>query len=338
MKVDAPLFSTSLANVRALAEAQRAAGYDGVYTFDGPYDPFLPLAAVAADVGSSGLELGTGVAIAFARNPMTVAQAAHDLHASTGGRFFLGLGSQIKPHVEHRFSMPWGKPVSRMKEFVQALRAIFDSWNLNKPLKFQGEFYSHTLMPPMMKQPPTKHGAPPILVAGVGEPMLRAAGEVADGYIVHPFHSMKYLDTFARPALEAGIETSGRSKDAFQWVVQSLVITGADAAEMARAREAVRNQIAFYASTPAYKPVLDAEGHGELMEELRAMTKEGRWFEMGAKITDSMLETLAVIGTPEEAGAELRRRYGSFAARVGVGTPIPLSLEASSRLVRSIRG
>lgn len=334
MKIDGPLFSKSLADVRELAATQRAAGYDGLYTFDGPFDPFLPLAALAMD---GGLDLSTGVAIAFARTPMTVAQLAHDLHATTGGRFLLGLGSQIKPHIEHRFSMPWGKPVLRMREFVAALRAIFDCWNLGTPLKFQGEYYSHTLMPPMMKQPPTGHGAPPIILAGVGEPMLRAAGEVADGYIVHPFHSLKYLDTFALPALRAGQSLSTRNPDDFQIVAQVSVITGSDAQEMARTREAVRHQVAFYASTPAYKPVLDAEGFGDLQEELRAMTKEGRWMEMGSKITDAMLERFAVIGTPEEAGAELKRRYSGVASRIGIGTPLPLSLDASKRLVSAAR-
>ncbi len=334
MKLDGPLFSSSLTQVRALAATQREAGYDGLYTFDGPYDPFLPLAALAS---ADSLDLGTGVAIAFARNPMTVAQAAHDLHATTGGRFFLGLGSQIRPHVEHRFSMPWGKPVARMKEFVAALRAIFASWNQGTTLRFEGEFYSHTLMPPMMKQPPTGHGAPPILVAGVGEPMLRAAGEVADGYVVHPFHSPAYLERYALPALEAGRVAAGRTQDGFSVVAQLLVVTGEDERELARVREAVRHQIAFYASTPAYKPVLDAEGFGELMEELRAMTKAGRWLEMGARIGDDVLARYAIVGTPEEAGALIAQRYGRIAARVGVGTPLPLSLEASRRLVAAVR-
>ncbi len=334
MKLDGPLFSSSLTQVRALAATQREAGYDGLYTFDGPYDPFLPLAALAS---ADSLDLGTGVAIAFARNPMTVAQAAHDLHATTGGRFFLGLGSQIRPHVEHRFSMPWGKPVARMKEFVAALRAIFASWNQGTTLRFEGEFYSHTLMPPMMKQPPTGHGAPPILVAGVGEPMLRAAGEVADGYVVHPFHSPAYLERYALPALEAGRVAAGRTQDGFSVVAPLFVVTGEDERELARVREAVRHQIAFYASTPAYKPVLDAEGFGELMEELRAMTKAGRWLEMGARIGDDVLARYAIVGTPEEAGALIAQRYGRIAARVGVGTPLPLSLEASRRLVAAVR-
>lgn len=333
MKFDAPLFSTGLARIGALADAQREAGYDGLYTFDGPYDPFLPLAAIAT---RGGVDLGTGVAIAFARNPMIVAQVAHDLHAATGGRFFLGLGSQIKPHVEHRFGMPWGKPVARMKEFVGALRAIFACWNLGKELRFEGEFYSHTLMPPMMRQTPTGHGAPPILLAGVGEPMLRAAGEVADGYVIHPFHSMKYIETFAKPALDAGRALSSHTE--FQIAAQVMCITGADEREFETTRSAIRHQIAFYASTPAYRPVLEAEGFGELQEELRAMTKRGEWMEMGAKITDEMLTRFAVVGTPEEVGRELRSRYGALASRVAVGTPLQLSVEASSRILAAARG
>jgi len=335
MKIDAPLFSTSLARVAALADAQREAGYDGLYTFDGPYDPFLPLAALAA---RADVDLATGVAIAFARNPMTVAQVAHDLHASSGGRFTLGLGSQIKPHVEHRFGMPWGKPVARMKEFVRALRAIFDCWNLGKELRFEGEFYSHTLMPPMMRQAPTGHGAPPILIAGVGAPMLRAAGEVADGYVIHPFHSTRYFETYAKPALDEGIQVSGRDPASFRIVAQVLCVTGKDERELETTRTAVRNQIAFYASTPAYKPVLEAEGLGELQEELRAMTKRGEWMAMGEKITDAVLERYALVGSPEDVGRMLRDRYGAFASRVAVGTPVALSVEASSRLLAAARG
>ncbi len=334
MKIDGPLFSTSLADVRGLATRQMQAGFDGLFTFDGPYDPFLPLAAIAAPGGP---ELSTGVAIAFARNPMTVAQAAHDLQATTGGRFALGLGSQIRPHVEHRFGMPWGRPVARMKEFIAALRAIFASWDEGAPLRFEGEFYSHTLMPPMMKQRPSGHPAPPILLAGVGEPMLRAAGEVADGYVVHPFHSALYLERVARPALAAGLEAAGKDPAKFQVVVQALCVTGADERELAATREAVRHQIAFYASTPAYKPVLEAEGLGEIHDELRAMTKRGEWLAMATRISDDALSRFALLGTPEEVGRALKERYGATAARVAIGTPVPLSVEASRRLVAAAR-
>lgn len=334
MKLDAPLFSTSLTRVGAIAEAQIGAGFDGLYTFDGPYDPFLPLATLAT---RGDVDLATGVAIAFARNPMTVAQMAHDLHAASGGRFTLGLGSQIKPHVEHRFAMPWGKPVARMKEFVRALRAIFACWNDGAELRFEGEFYSHTLMPPMMKPAPTGHGAPPILLAGVGEPMLRAAGEVADGYVIHPFHSARYLETVARPALDAGLAASGRDPKSFRITAQVLCVTGADERELEATRQAVRAQIAFYASTPAYRPVLDAEGVGELQEELRVMTKRGEWLAMGSRISDDLLARCAVVGTPEQVGAELRARYGGVAERVAIATPLALSAEASSRLVAAAR-
>ncbi len=335
MKIDGPLFSTSLADVRPLAARQQEAGFDGLFTFDGPYDPFSPLAAIATPDGP---DLSTGVAIAFARNPMTVAQVAHDLQTVTKGRFQLGLGSQIRPHVEHRFGMPWGKPVARMKEFIAALRAIFAAWDEGAPLRFEGQFYSHTLMPPMMKQRPSGHRAPPILLAGVGEAMLKAAGEVADGYVVHPFHSLRYLETVARPALEAGRAAAGKAGlDGFDTVVQVLCVTGADERELAATREAVRHQIAFYASTPAYVPVLAAEGLEAIHAELRAMTKRGAWLEMASLVSDDALARFAVIGTPEEVGRALVARYGATASRVAVGTPVPLSLDASRRLVAAVR-
>ena len=312
------------------------AGFDGVFTFDGPHDPFSSLALAAEHTS---LDIASGVAIALARNPMTVAQVAHDLQSFSGGRFTLGLGSQVRAHVEHRFSMPWERPVSRMKEYVAALRAIFACWNDDAALRFEGEFYSHTLMPPLLRPSPCPHGAPPILLAGVGRRMLEAAGEVADGCVIHPFHSRRYLDDFALPALAAG---RARRRDTlvgrdFRIVAQALVVTGGNASERNAAREAVRAQIAFYASTPAYRPVLEAEGEAELQPELRTLTKQGRWTEMSALVNDAMLERFAVVGEPEAAGRELRRRYGNVAARVAVATPMLLSSEAASALVAGFR-
>lgn len=334
MKIDAPLFSPSLTDVRALARRQAAAGYDGLYTFDGPHDPFLPLAALAGEVD---VELATGVAVAFARSPMTVAQAAQDLQRATRGRFQLGLGSQVRAHVEQRFSMPWGKPVTRMKEYVGALRAIFAAYESGDALRYEGSCYRFTMLPPMMRQGATGFGPPPIYVAGVGTAMLTAAGEVADGYVVHPFHSPAYLEQVAKPALAAGRAAAGRADARFDVVAQVLCVTGADEVELRRVREAVRLQVAFYASTPAYVPVLAAEGYEGLMEELRAMTKRGEWMLLGSRIPDALLDRLAVVGTPEEVGRALVARYRGFAARVGVGTPTPLSEDASVRLVASFR-
>lgn len=325
MKIDAPLLGSSLSTAAGLARAHAEAGFDGVFTFDGPHDPFASLALAAEHTS---LDIATGVAIALARSPMTVAQTAHDLHAFSGGRFTLGLGSQVRAHVEHRFSMPWTKPVSRLKEYVAALRAIFACWNDDAPLRFEGEFYSHTLMPPLLRPPPCPHGAPPILLAGVGRPMLEAAGEVADGCVLHPFHSRAWLDAVALPAIAAGRSRSPRS-GTFEVTAQVLVVTGATEGEMSAAREAVRAQIAFYASTPAYRGVLEAEGLGDLQPELRRMTKEGRWSELGALIDDDMLGRYAVTGEPAAAGRELRRRYHGVAARVAIATPMLLSPEAA---------
>lgn len=332
MKIDASLLGSPLAAAASLALSVEAAGYDGAFTFDGPHEPFSPLVLAAEHTR---LELSTGVAIAFARSPMTVAQAAHDLHAFSGGRFALGLGSQVQAHVERRFSMPWSRPVSRMKEYVAALRAIFACWNDDEPLRFEGEFYTHTLMPPLLRPSPCSFGAPPILLAGVGQAMLEAAGEVADGCVLHPFHSRRYLDAFALPAIAAGRARSTRP--AFAITAQVLVVTGASDAELNAAREAVRAQVAFYASTPAYRPVLEAEGLGELQPELKRLTKEGRWAEMSALVTDDLVGRVAVVGTPRGAGRELARRYEGIAARVAIATPMLLGDEASRELVAGFR-
>jgi probable F420-dependent oxidoreductase len=331
------MLGSPLAGAASLASSHEDVGYDGIFTFDGPHDPFTSLALAAEHTG---LDLSTGVAIALARTPMTVAQVAHDLQNFSGGRFTLGLGSQVRAHIEHRFSMPWSRPVSRMKEFVAALRAIFACWNDDAPLRFEGEFYSHTLMPPLLRPSPCPHGAPPILLAGVGTPMLEAAGEVADGCVLHPFHSRGWLDRIALPAIAAGRERrrSGNADfaDNFAITAQVLVITGANEQEIDAAREAVRAQIAFYGSTPAYRPVLEAEGEGEL-PELRRLTKEGRWSEMSSLVGDAMLERYAVAGNARAAGLELARRYRGVAARVAVATPMLLSDAASRELVTGFR-
>ncbi len=336
MKIDAPLLDSSFAGAAPLACSHAAAAFDGVFTFDGPHDPFTALALAAEHTR---LDIATGVAIALARSPMTVAQVAHDLQSFSDGRFTLGLGSQVRAHVERRFSMPWSRPVDRMKEFVAALRAIFACWNDDAPLQFDGEFYRHTLMPPLLRPAPCSHGAPPIVLAAVGRQMLEAAGEVADGWVTHPFHSLRYLESFALPAIADGRARRGSAGSGdFHVVAQVLVVTGSDEGEMAAAREAVRAQIAFYASTKTYRPVLEAEGEGELQGELRSLTRQGRWSEMAALVTDAMLERYAIADQPEAAGRELRRRYAKIAGRVAIATPMLLRPETASRLVAGFRG
>ncbi|MFO0696921.1 MAG: TIGR03617 family F420-dependent LLM class oxidoreductase [Polyangiales bacterium] len=334
MKLDGALLSTDLARIPDLARELADIGFDGLFTFDGPHEPFLPLLLAAEHTK---LDLATGVAIAFARNPMTVAQTANDLQAYSGGRFRIGLGSQIKPHIEHRYSMPWSRPAARMREFVRAMKAIFACWNEGAPLRFEGEFYSHTLMPAPLRPGRNPHGAPPILLGGVGPKMLEVAGEVADGYVVHPFHSAKYLEQQALPSLREGLARSGRSLDRFEIHAQVLVVSGKDEQEFAQSKFVTRTQIGFYGSTPAYQAVLAAEDHGHLHEHLRTLTKENRWAELGGAITDELLGRIAVVGTPKECARILEQRYGKLATRLAFASPHPLSREAAAEIVDALR-
>ena len=334
MKIDAGLLVTDMKQVADRVRELEETGFDGCFTFEGPHEPFMPLVLAAEH---SKLEIGTGLAVAFARTPMTVANLAHDLQHFSGGRFWLGLGSQIKPHIEARFGMPWSKPVTRMKEFVRALRAIFASWNTNEKLDFRGEFYTHTLMPPMFSPGPAKGGAPPIYVGGVGPKMTEAAGEVADGMLLHPFHTGRSLEGTTLPNLQKGLTVSERRLSDFTLCAQVLVVTGKDEAGFEGARAMVRNQIAFYASTPAYRCVLEAEGRGDLQPGLRRPTKEGRWHEMAGLIDDELLGRVAAVGTPSEVAEILHARYGSLAARLAFASPFPIPQECASDIISDLR-
>ena len=334
MKIDSGLLVTDMKQIPARVRELEEAGFDGCFTFEGPHEPFMPLVLAAEH---SKLEVGTGLAIAFARTPMTVAHLAHDLQHFSGGRFWLGLGSQIKPHIEARFSMPWSKPVTRMKEFVRALRAIFANWNTNEKLDFRGEFYKHTLMPPIFSPGPAKGGAPPIYLGGVGPKMTEAAGEVADGMLLHPFHTERSLEEVMLPNLRKGLAASERQLSDFTLCAQVLLVTGNDEAEFENARAMTRNQIAFYASTPAYRSVLEAEGCADLQPELRQLTKTGRWHEMAALINDELLSRIAVVGTPGEVAESLHARYGSLASRLAFASPFPLSQECASEIISGLR-
>ncbi len=305
---------------RALTEAGAAAaieaeGFDGAFTFDGPHDPFLPIAVAAG--ATTRLELGTAIAVAFARNPMTVAQTASDLQRLCSGRFYLGLGSQIRAHVERRFSMPWSHPTARMHEFVRAVRAIWHAWNTGERLDFRGEFYTHTLMSPMLSPGPNPFGDPPIFVAGVGEKMVEVAGEVGDGFLVHPLHTPALLRGVTLPALERGLSRSGRTRAAVQVSAQTIVAIGDTDEQLALARMKAKAQIAFYGSTPAYKGTLDFHGWGDLQPRLRELTRENRWPEMLALVPDAMLDAIAVSGRAADAGRALAKR-NDFADRTSV--------------------
>ncbi len=309
MRIERGLTTRDLDEVADEARANEAAGLDGTFTFDGPHDPFLPV--VLAAQATTSLRLSTQIAVAFARNPMTVAQTTDDLQRITGGRFALGLGTQIRAHVTRRFSMPWSQPVERMREFVSAIHAIWDAWEHGGPLDFRGQFYEHTLMSPFFTPGPNPYGRPPVLLAAVGPAMVTAAGAVGDGLIVHPFHTASYLAEVTWPQLDDGLAERGRGRDGFEVVAQSIVAVGRDDAEVAEARRAAAAQIGFYSSTPAYRPVLDHHGFGDLQPRMRELTREGRWAELADNVPAELLELVVTSGTPGEIGPALVERNAS---------------------------
>jgi probable F420-dependent oxidoreductase len=303
------------------AQAVRAeqAGYDGVWSAETNHDPFLPIAVGAA--ATEKLEFGTGITVAFARNPMTLAVVANDLQLLTKGRFMLGMGSQIKPHITKRFSMPWSHPAPRMRELVLAIRAIWRTWETGEPLAFRGEFYTHTLMTPFFNPGRNPHGNPKILLAGVGEHMTEVAGEVADGFLVHAFSTERYLREVSLPALERGAAKTGKTRRDLTVSYPGFVATGSDDRSMEAAVAGVREQIAFYGSTPAYRPVLELHGWGDLQPELNTLSKRGEWAEMGRLIDDDVLNAFAVVGPPDTVAAELRHRFDGLVDRFSFYAP-----------------
>jgi probable F420-dependent oxidoreductase len=321
MKVDGGI-SLELSKAAASAKEAEAAGYDGAWTAETSHDPFLP--HVLAAEHTDRLELGTSIAVAFARNPMNLANLAWDLQSYSKGRFILGLGSQIKPHITKRFSMEWSHPAPRMRELILAIRAIWDTWQNGTPLAFRGEFYTHTLMTPFFTpdaRDVAGFGVPKIFLAGVGEFMTEVAGEVCDGFICHGFTTERYLREVTLPALTRGRAKAGKTMEGFEIVGPSFIVTGNDDAEMAAAEQGTRQQIAFYGSTPAYKGVLELHGWTGLHEELNALSKKGGWVEMGNLVTDEILNTFAVVGEPERVAPELLRRYGDVIGRISFYAP-----------------
>ncbi len=335
MKIDGPLLVDSLDAVPARARAMEDLGFDGLFTFEGQHDPFFPLLIAAEH--TERIELSTSVAIALARSPMTVANIAYDLHTYSGGRFALGLGSQIRPHIEKRFSMPWSKPTARMREYVMALREIWGCWNADGKLDFRGEFYTHTLMTPIFNPGPNPHGMPRVVLAGVGARMTEMAAEVGDGLIVHPFNTARSLAELTMPAVEAGVARGGRRREDLELAIQVLAITGKDEASYQRAVDMIRYQIAFYGSTPAYRCVLEAEGCGEVQTELNRLSKEGRWDEMLGCIPDDLLDLIAVRGEPDTIAARIQERYGAYADRVALASAYALDDESIATIVSGLR-
>jgi probable F420-dependent oxidoreductase len=276
--------------------------------------------AVAAE-HTEHLELGTGIAVAFARNPMNLANVADDLHRFSGGRFILGLGSQIKPHITKRFSMEWSHPAARMRELVQAMHAIWDTWQDGTKLDFRGDFYTHTLMTPFFDPGPNPHGRPKVFLAAVGELMTEVVGEVCDGLLCHGFTTEAYLREVTLPALERGAAKAGRSLEDLEISGPAFVVTGTNEEEMATASVGVRKQIAFYGSTPAYRGVLERHGWGELQTELNGLSKQGRWDEMGTLIDDDILDAFAIVAEPEQIAPKMKERYGDVVDRISFYLP-----------------
>jgi probable F420-dependent oxidoreductase len=336
MYVDSAFATTDLHAVPDAARAIERAGYDGIFSFEGPHDGFFPLLLAAEH--TERVQLTTAVVIAFARSPMTLAQSAYDLQLASRGRFNLGLGTQIKPHIEKRFSMPWSKPVERMHELVLAVRAIWASWHEGAKLDFRGDFYTHTLMTPFFNPGPNPYGIPRVVLGGVGPRMTEVAGEVADGFMVHPFSTEKFMRATTLPALQRGLDTAGRSRDDFEIAFPAMVIVAESDEELASGRDAMRARLAFYGSTPAYKIVLDAHGWGDLQPELNRITKSGDWRTMGSLITDEIVDTFVVSGSPEQIGPRLQERYGDIVQRVSFDGPAKLTDERVARVLAGFRG
>ena len=337
MKVDGGI-TTDLSKAAAGAKELEAAGYSGAWTAETAHDPFLPL-AIAAEHTST-MELGTSIAVAFARNPMLLANLGWDLQAFSKGRFIMGLGSQIKPHIEKRFSMEWSKPAARMREMVLAIRAIWDTWENGTKLDFRGEFYKHTLMTPFFTPERAEiagFGTPKIYLAGVGELMTEVCGEVCDGFICHGFTTEKYLREVTIPALARGRAKAGKTMEGFDIVGPSFVVSGTNEDEMKQAAAGTRQQIAFYGSTPAYRGVLDIHGWGGLQDELNTLSKQGKWVEMGNLITDDILNTFAVVGEPGTIAPELHRRYGDVISRISFYAPYKANPETWKPVIEAIK-
>jgi probable F420-dependent oxidoreductase len=319
MRVDSMDYLATAADGGVRAAAAEAIGLDRWWATETQCDVFVASAVAALRTGR--VEIGTGIAVALARNPMTVAYQANDLHALSGGRFVLGLGAQIKAHITRRFAMEYSHPAPRMREFILALRAIWEAWAEGSKLDFRGDFYSHTLMTPFFDPGPNPHGNPRVVLAAVGPLMTEVAGEVADGIFCHAFGTERYLREVTLPALRRGAEKAGRDLEGFEIMAPGFVVARDSEEERAAGADFVRTQIGFYGSTPAYRPVLELHGWGELGDELTAMSKRGEWDRLGQVIGDDVLASFAVIGTPEEAAAEVVRRYGGVATRVSVTLP-----------------
>lgn len=335
MKVDGGLF-LRLDSAGTTAKSLEDAGYDGVWTAEMANNPFFPL--LLASQSTERVDLGTSIAVAFARNPMELAVTANDLQSASQGRFVLGLGSQIEAHITRRFSMPWSQPAARMEEFIAALRAIWSAWQDGTRLDFRGEFYQHTLMTPFFTPAAHGFGPPRIFLAAVGPKMTAVAARSCEGVFLHGFTTRKYFDEVTMPAVEQGLAAAGRARSELELSLPAFVVTGETEEEMAASADSTRRQIAFYGSTPAYRGVLEIHGWGELAPELNRMSKEGRWTEMGTIIDDSMLAEFAVIAEPAQLATRIEERWGGAIDRISFYAPYETKPEVWLPVIAALKG
>jgi probable F420-dependent oxidoreductase len=304
----------SLAAAGQIAAQAEADGYAGVWSSESVHDPFFPLLRAAEHTRS--VDLGTSIAVALTRNPVVLASTARDLQDFSGGRFILGLGTQTRGHITHRFGLEWSRPAARMREFVRALHAIWDCWNGDGKLDFEGEFYRHTLMTPAFNPGPSEFAKPRVFLAAVGPVMAQSAGEVADGVLTHSFLTPGYFRDILLTAIDAGLARAGRAGGDFEIGLYPHIVPLTNEADTGKQLESARYEIAFHASTPAYRPVLEHHGWGDLQPELNALTKAGRWDEISALIDDEMLRTFAIIVPARQVEEEVRSRFGERVNRV----------------------
>jgi probable F420-dependent oxidoreductase len=320
MKIDAALWVTDLSKAASTARAAEEVGFDALWTSDIAHNPLFPLVLAAPQ--TERIKLGTAILVAFARSPMDVAYQAWDLAQLSRGRFLLGLGTQVRAHIERRFGMTWEQPAAeRLRDYVLALRAIWHSWQNGERLNYRGDFYKLTLMTPFFDPGPIEHPHIPIYTAGVNERMCRLAGEVSDGFHAHPFHTRRYLEEVVIPAIEKGAETAGRRRADIALSSAVFVATGRNQDEMDAAVAAVRQQVSFYASTPDYAAVMDLHGWSAAREDLSRLASRKQWADMPALVTDEMVDAFAVVCAPQELSAQLRAKYEGVLDRITLYMP-----------------
>lgn len=319
MLFDVTIFPKDLNTIANLAQKVETHGFSGLWTAETSRNPFLPLTHAAS--ATQKINLGTGIAVAFPRSPMVMANLAWDLAEQSKGRFILGLGTQVKSHITKRFSSEWGAPVPRLREYIESMRAIWNSWQHGVPLRYTGEHYRFTLMTPFFSPDPMPYADIPIYIAGVNDGLCRLAGELCQGFHVHPFHTIRYLKELIIPNIQTGAERAGRTRNDVKLTCMIFVVTGKNKEEIQNNAIMTKSQIAFYASTPSYKAVLELHGWQDIGERLGKLIRENRWAEMWQEISDDMLNEFAVVAAPEELPHKVKERYEGLLDRVGYYFP-----------------